>query len=460
MKIWKNKLKFGHSSLLVVALLALVTLGISGRKIKGKKDAYKELERLTDVLVLIENNYVEEIKVDDLFLGAIRGMMGTLDSHSSFMPPDIYKEMQVETRGKFGGLGIEITIRDRRLIVVSPIEDTPAFKAGIKALDWIVKVDGKPTQDMTLMEAVKQMRGEKGTKVTISIMRKGFREPKDFPIVRDIIRLRNITSRLEDENIGYIKIRQFQERTVDELKNSIKKQQEKGAQAFIIDLRNNPGGLLDQAIAVSDFFLDKGKLVVSTKGRLKSQNKEFRSTTQPTDIDYPLVVLVNAGSASASEIVAGAIQDWNRGVILGVKTFGKGSVQTVIPLSNGAGLRLTTAHYYTPHGTNIHAKGIVPDILVDDTSMILDKIAERKKEQKIHMLREKDLRQFPNDEKKKEEIDKEKQDEVDESEPTVKEEEESEIKDVQLERAKEIIRATLIFSKYEKGPSVAQQTTE
>jgi len=457
MKFWKNKFKYRQFSLLVVALTTLTVLGISGRKIKDKKEGYKQLEKLTDVLVLIENNYVEEVKVEDLFLGAINGMMNTLDSHSSFMPPDVYKEMQVETRGKFGGLGIEITIRDKRLIVVSPIEDTPAYRAGIAALDWIVKVDGKPTQDMTLMEAVKRMRGEKGTKVTITIMRKGFTEPKDFSIVRDIIRLKNITSKMVDKDIGYIKVRQFQERTTVEIKEAIEKHRKEGAQAFILDLRNNPGGLLDQAVAVSDLFLDKDRLVVSTKGRLKSQNKEFRSTTQPENNDYPLVVMVNAGSASASEIVAGAIKDWKRGIILGVQTFGKGSVQTVIPLSDGAGLRLTTAHYYTPSGTDIHAKGITPDIVVDDTRMILDKIAQMKEEQKdkLHIIREKDLRQFPTEEEKKEKMEQDKKEK--EEEPTAEGEEETEIKDVQLERAQEVIRAVLIVKQYESGKLLTQK---
>jgi carboxyl-terminal processing protease len=387
-------------------------------------------------------------------------MMNTLDSHSSYMPPDVYKEMQVETRGKFGGLGIEITIRDRRLIVVSPIEDTPAFKVGIKAQDWIVKVDGSPTQDMTLMEAVKRMRGEKGTKVTISIMRKGFKEPKDFTIVRDIIRLRNITSKIVENDIGYIKIRQFQERTATELTDALDKLGKKAAKAFILDLRNNPGGLLDQAISVADVFIDKDKVVVSTKGRIKSQNKEFRAGTPLKDGDnYPLVVLVNAGSASASEIVAGAIQDWKRGVIIGVKTFGKGSVQTVIPLTNGSGLRLTTAHYYTPNGTDIHAKGITPDIIVDDTQMILDRIAENQNKQKLHILREKDLRQFPSEEENKEkpEMEGEDQQEEDQQESEVEEQQESEIKDVQLQRAIDVIRAVLIFRQSSEGKNMAKK---
>lgn len=460
MKFWKKSFHPTHSSILAVLLITLSALSFSGRKIKSKKGEYKELEKLTDVLVLIENNYVEEVKTKDLFQGAIRGMMGTLDSHSSFMPPEIYKEMQVETRGSFGGLGIEITIRQGRLTVVAPIADTPASNMGIKALDWIVKVDDKPTQNMTLMEAVTQMRGKKGTSVTITIMRKSFKEPKDFTIIRDIIKLKNITYRMLDDDIGYIKLRQFQERSTIELKKSLKNLKGKGRKAIILDLRNNPGGLLDQSVSVAGLFLGKGKTVVSTKGRLKSQNKTFRSETESEGTLYPLVVLVNAGSASASEIVAGAIKDWKRGIVLGVKTFGKGTVQTVIPLGDGSGLRLTTAHYYTPNDTDIHAKGIVPDIVVDDTDMImerLDKIKDKNKKQKLHFLREKDLRQSPAQEKEKNDTEKKKEKKKDQEASTTEKDEEPEVQDVQLERAKDVIRAILIFKQSQEEPALAKK---
>jgi len=432
-------------SLLILALVTLAIFGFSARAIKNNENAYKELEILTDVLTLIENNYVEEVKIDDLFIGAIHGMMDTLDSHSSYLPPDEYEDMQVETRGEFGGLGIEVTIKEGRLIVITPMEDTPAYRAGIQALDWIVKVDGKQTKDMTLVETVNRMRGEKGTEIKLTIMRESFKEPKDFIIVRDLIRLRNITSQKLDDDIGYIKISQFQERTAMELEDSLKDLSEKGCRGFIIDLRNNPGGLLEQAINVADVFLDKGKLIVSTKGRLKDQTQDFFAETQPTNTDYPLVVLVNAGSASASEIVAGAIKDWNRGVIVGVKTFGKGSVQTVVPLRNGDGLCLTTAHYYTPNGTNIHARGILPDIVVDDTEIILNKTAESKEE--MHIVREKELRQFPSEEKKK---DEQGGNEEGRENPATIKEKESEVKDTQLTRAIEVIRAVLILKQPEK----------
>jgi carboxyl-terminal processing protease len=456
MRFWKNKVINAHSALLTFALVTLTIFGFSGRDIKKNEDAYKELEKLTDILTLIENNYVEEVNIDDLFLGAINGMMDTLDSHSSFMPPDVYKDMQVETQGEFGGLGIEVTIRKRRLVVIAPIENTPAYRAGIQALDWIVKVDGKPTQDMTLMEAVDMMRGEKGTEVNLSIMRKGFKEPRDYTIVRGIIKLKNISFKKVEEDIGYIKISQFQERTAKELEDTLKNLSEKGCRGFIIDLRNNPGGLLEQAVSVADVFLDKGKIIVSTKGRLEDQNKDFLAATQPTSNDYPLVILVNAGSASASEIVAGAIKDWSRGVIIGEKTFGKGSVQTVIPLSNDAGLRLTTAHYYTPKGTNIHAKGILPDIVVDDTEMILNKTTEDEKKE-IHILREKELRQIPSEENKREEDEQEDNEEKIE-EPISTKEQEPELKDISLARAIDVIRATLIFKQSKKMDASIKDT--
>jgi carboxyl-terminal processing protease len=427
MRFWENKILNTRFSLLTFALITLTIFGFSGRDIKNNEDAYRELENLADILTLIENNYVEEVNIDDLFLGAIHGMMDTLDSHSSFMPPDEYKDMQVETMGKFGGLGIEVTIRKRRLVVVAPIENTPAYRAGIQALDWIVIVDSKPTQDMTLTEAVNMMRGEKGTEIKISIMRKGFKEPKDYTIVRDIIKLKNIMYKKVEDDIGYIKISQFQERTAMELENSLKNLSEKGCRGFIVDLRNNPGGLLEQAIDVADVFLDKGKMIVYTKGRLEDQNQDFLAATQPTNNDYPIVILVNAGSASASEIVAGAIKDWSRGVIVGIKTFGKGSVQTVIPL------------------TNIHAKGITPDIVVDDTEMILDNKAER---EETHIIRERELRQIPSEEKKSEEDEQENNEENIEK-PSATKEQELKVKDIPLKRAIEVIRSALIFRQSE-----------
>lgn len=297
--------------------------------------------------------------------GAIRGMLRSLDPHSSFMPPEMFGEMQVETEGRFGGLGIEITIRDDVLTVVAPIEETPAFRAGILAGDQIVLVEGESTKDMTLIEAVKKLRGPEGTEVTIGILRPGFTEPKEFTIVRAVIKIKSVRWTKLPEDVGYIKIRSFQKTTVNEIKGALKDLEAQGMSALILDLRNNPGGLLDQAIAVSEVFLEDGKLIVYTKGRLANQNMKGFSKGGDIWSNQPLAILINGGSASASEIVAGALKDWDRATLIGTQSFGKGSVQTIIPLSDGSGLRLTTAKYYTPDHTEIHGKGIAPDIIVE-----------------------------------------------------------------------------------------------
>jgi carboxyl-terminal processing protease len=434
--------------LLILCLSLMTAIGVADKN-SAQERSYEKLKTLTDILKIVETNYVEEVDVDQLYDGAIWGMLRNLDAHSSYMVPDAYQEMQVETKGRFGGLGIEITIRDNRLTVVSPIEGTPADEAGIQAGDWIVKVDNTSTADMTLMDAVKSIRGPRGTEVTISIMRKGFTEPKDFVIVRDIIQIRNITYEMPAEGIGYIRIRQFQERSGTELDDALTELHNQGMRALILDLRNNPGGLLDMAIAVADRFLDKGKIVVSTKGRIKNQNREYVAQTRLKNNNYPIIVLVNSGSASASEIVAGALQDYGRGVILGTQTFGKGSVQTVIQLNDGSGLRLTTAYYYTPNGTNIHAKGITPDIIVEEQPLLLD---ENKR--KRHIIREKDLRQFKNNHTEEEEpqptdtIEQEGEIQSDTDDA-----EEKKVTDVQLQRAIQILKANLILqAKTDKKP--------
>jgi carboxyl-terminal processing protease len=282
------------------------------------------------------------------------------------MDPESYREMQVETTGSFGGLGIEITIRDDQLTVVSPIEGTPAARAGIQAADRIVRIEGLATKDMTLPDAVKRMRGPRGTKVTISILREGVREPFDVTLTREVIQVQSIKTQEIEPGIGYIRIRQFQERTAQDLVAGVERLDKTGRLAgLIIDLRNNPGGLLPAAVEVSEEFLGDGKLVVYTEGRVRNQNMRFVAHAKRPVTDVPLVVLVNQGSASASEIVAGAIQDHGRGLILGTTTFGKGSVQTIIPLADGSGLRLTTARYFTPKGRSIHGKGITPDIVIE-----------------------------------------------------------------------------------------------
>jgi len=353
----------------VVVILTLVLACMLGwmlatQRLLAAGETYESLKTFTEVLSLVESNYVESVDPSELVEGAIRGLMRELDPHSSYMPPDMYNEMEVETEGSFGGLGIEITIRDHKLTVVSPIEGTPADKAGIKEEDVIVKVEGESTSKMTLFDAVKKMRGPKGTSVTITIMREGFAEPKDYTIVRDIIEIKSVSSKMLEDGIGYVRIRRFQKSTGQELKEAMAALGESQLRGMVLDLRKNPGGLLNQAIAVSDVFLDTGRVIVSTKGRLQNQNVEFKARAPADETAFPMVVLVNAGSASASEIVAGSLQDHRRAVILGVQTFGKGSVQTIFPLSDGSGLRVTTAKYYTPSGQVIQGTGIAPDIVV------------------------------------------------------------------------------------------------
>ncbi len=329
-------------------------------------DTYKELKLFSEILSLVKSNYVEETDSRKLIYGALNGMLATLDPHSSFMPPDVYKEMQIDTRGEFGGIGIEITIRDDILTIVSPIENTPAFRAGLKAGDQIVRIGEKSTKGMSLIEAVTLMRGYKGTKLAITIMREDFDKPKEFSFVREKIKIKSVRAKVLDKGIGYVRIAQFQEQTTDELHGSLarlKKENESDLNGLILDLRNDPGGLLDQAVKVTDSFLAQG-LIVYTEGREERSQMKFFATQGDTESDYPMVVLINGGSASASEIVAGALQDHRRAVIMGTQSFGKGSVQTIIPLEGNKGLRLTTALYFTPSGKSIQAKGIVPDIVV------------------------------------------------------------------------------------------------
>jgi carboxyl-terminal processing protease len=332
---------------------------------KAKQDAYNKLKVFSEVLSLIESNYVESVENDSMIEGAISGMVKSLDPHTSYMPPISYKEMQVETTGKFGGLGIEISMRDGVLTVVSPIDDTPAFKVGIKPGDKIIKIEDESTLDMALQDAVSRLRGETGSPVTITIFRKTFKAPKEFTIVRDIIKVRSVVSKLYQDDIGYIKIRSFSKNTSSDLDKALEELRGKGITKLILDVRNNPGGLLNQAVEVTDRFLSKENLIVYTKGRSDEQNMRFTSHDKVAGVSYPLIILVNGGSASASEIVAGALQDLNRAIILGTQTFGKGSVQTIIPLSDGSALRLTTARYYTPSGRVIQENGIEPDIIVE-----------------------------------------------------------------------------------------------
>jgi len=335
---------------------------------KGNDTAatYENLRLFTEVLSIVQSQYVDEVPPKDIIYNAIKGTLRGLDPHSSFLDPEMYREMQVETSGSFGGLGIEITLRDDVLTVVAPIEGTPAYRAGIQPGDRILKIEGLSTKDMQLADAVKRMRGKPGSKITISIVREGWSEPKDFLITREQIRVHSVKNNQLEPGIEYIRLRQFQEQTANDLDTALDKYAKEGKiQGLVLDLRNNPGGLLTSAVEVTEKFLEPGKLVVYTEGRVRNQNMRFSSNSKRAYTDFPIVVLVNQGSASASEIVAGALQDWGRAVVLGTQSFGKGSVQTIIPLSDGSGLRLTTAKYFTPKGRSIHGKGITPDIVVE-----------------------------------------------------------------------------------------------
>jgi carboxyl-terminal processing protease len=328
---------------------------------------FGKLKIFGDVLSVIQGSYVEEPNVDDLVQGAIKGMLQTLDPHSSYLTPDMLKQVEVETKGVFGGLGIEIGIKDGILTVIAPIDDTPAFKAGLKAGDKIVKIENDSTRDMTVTDAVKKLRGEPGTKVTIWIMRDGLAEPRDYTITRDIIKIKSVKSKAMGDGIAYVKLIQFQQDSSAELEKALEaaRKEKEGLRGLVLDLRNNPGGLLDQAVKVADEFIESG-LIVYTDGRIESQKYKYFARKEGTWTGFPIVVLVNAGSASASEIVAGALQDHGRAILIGTKSFGKGSVQTILPLEDGSALRLTTARYFTPNGRSIQAKGIEPDIVITD----------------------------------------------------------------------------------------------
>jgi carboxyl-terminal processing protease len=350
------------------------------------REAYKNIEIFTEVLREIEKNYVEPEDPQKLIYGAIKGMIQNLDPHSSFMTKEEHRELMMETRGSFMGIGIEITIRDSILTVVSPIEGTPAYIAGVKAGDKIVRIEEKSTKDMTMMEAVKMIRGPKGTKVNLTIIRNETEKPLEFSITRDVIPLRSVRHHLLTPDIGYIRISNFQSKTNKDLSSALEAlEKNRKLRGLILDLRNNPGGLLTQAIKVSDIFLDEG-VIVSTKGRNTLQDIEATAHKNKKSISYPIIILVNSGSASAAEIVAGALQDNKRALILGTRTFGKGSVQTILPLSDGSGLRLTTARYYTPSGKSIQSSGITPDI---ELSFVPPDQKEDK--EKRRFLREEDL---------------------------------------------------------------------
>jgi carboxyl-terminal processing protease len=354
------------AALTILASQPRVLMGASAKAAAASADTYRQLNLFGDVFERVRADYVEKPDDAKLVESAINGMLAGLDPHSSYMDPKSFRDMQIQTRGEFGGLGIEVTMEDGLVKVVAPIDDTPAAKAGVMAGDIITHLDDEAVQGLTLNQAVDKMRGPVNTKIRLKIMRKGQDKPTEVTIVRDIIRVRSVRMRTEGDDVGYIRVTQFNEQTTDGIKKAINDIAAQLAgdklKGFVIDLRNNPGGLLDQAISVSDAFLEKGE-IVSTRGRNAEETQRFNARTGDLTKGKPVLVLINGGSASASEIVAGALQDHKRATVLGTRSFGKGSVQTIIPLGSGNGaLRLTTARYFTPAGRSIQAKGITPDI--------------------------------------------------------------------------------------------------
>ncbi len=375
--------------------LCMAVLFSGGRAVERvsavPQETYDELETFTNILSIVQKNYVDQVDTKQLLEGAVNGMLGSLDPHSAYLTPELYKELQVDTKGSFGGLGIEITNRGGVLTVVSPIEDTPAARAGILPGDQIIKIDGEFTKDLSLADAVKTMRGPRGSKVVISVKREGVPELLDFTLARENIQIQSVKYKDLGDGYGYIRITQFQERTstaLDEAIASLSGGNDDNLRGLILDLRNDPGGLLSQAVKVADTFLDSG-LIVYTDGRLESQKQKYFAHKPGSHTEFPMVVLVNGGTASAAEIVAGALQDHKRALVLGTQTFGKGSVQTILPLDDQSALRLTTALYYTPSGRSIQATGIAPDILMENNVQLAK--TDAKKSPAPQFLREENL---------------------------------------------------------------------
>jgi carboxyl-terminal processing protease len=442
------KRSFGKASVcafwLCVLISGLLFLQGSGSDVKaGTDEVYKNIEVFAEVLRQIEENYVEPQDSEELIYAAIKGMVEGLDPHSAFMTKQEHKDLMIETKGSFSGVGIEITTRDNLITVVSPIEGTPAYRAGIKAGDQIIAINDEPTNEMTLSDAVKRIRGPKGSDVKLTVRREGSDKPLDFSITRDVIPLRSVRHHQLTPEVGYVRISNFQSKTERDLKSALKTLEEEKIEGLILDLRNNPGGLLDQAIKVSDLFLDEG-LIVSTKGRDSSQNMEISAQRNGRPRTYPMIVLVNEGSASASEIVAGALQDNKRALVLGTKTFGKGSVQTILPLSDGSGLRLTTARYYTPSGNSIQLEGIIPDI---ELAFVPPK-EDGEAPARPHFLREKDLKGHMEDDRDPEgqESKEEEAGEVDERAEELME------RDNQVRHALQLLQTWNIFSQIKSAP--------
>ena len=391
----------------ILAIVAIATFAKAGGEKNKKDELYHQVELFSDALTIIQSEYVDETKPKDLIYGALKGMLDSLDPHSQFLDADTYNELKIDTEGKFGGIGVEIAVKDGLITVVTPIEDTPAWKAGVKAGDRIVRVEKELTRDMSLSDVVKKMRGRPGTELNITVLREKEERLIDFKLIRDVIRVKDIKeAKILDEGVGYIRLIEFRENTAENIEGVLGNLKKQGMKSLILDLRNNPGGLLEEAIKVTEKFTEEGKPIVSTKGRIASQNVTYVSKYKNPILDLPIVVLVNEGSASGSEIVAGALQDYHRAIILGVKTFGKGSVQSVIPLGDGTAIRLTTSKYFTPLGRTIHGEGIQPDIIVEEgTIEAQEEKTERQKleevfqevDKKEHVPRQDKLEEYKND---------------------------------------------------------------
>ena len=353
-------------SSVIMLICSLIFTGTALRLDRGTKDeTYKELSLFADTLSIIQSQYVEQTQPKELIYGSLKGMLSSLDPYSEFLSPKEYADLKSDTEGRFGGVGMEITIKDGLVTVVSPLEDTPAWSAGIKAGDKIVKIDDTITRDYSLTDAVNLLRGNPDTKVKITVWRPKEKKMFEFEVTRALIKIEEIKNvRIINSGIGYIRIVEFSEGTAGDLYQALQNLEEKGMQALVLDIRYNPGGLLESAVDVAEFFLEKDKTIVSTKGRTESQNIVFRSKRSSKYNGLPLAVLINEGSASGSEIVAGALQDHKKAIIIGEKSFGKGVVQTVIPLPDGSAVKLTTSQYFTPSGKNINGEGIIPDIEV------------------------------------------------------------------------------------------------
>ncbi len=412
------------------------TAGQSNIKTIDTSETYKQLNLFGDIFERVRAQYVEEVSDKELIESAINGMLSSLDPHSSYLNEENFKDMKINTKGEFGGLGIEVTMESGVVKVVSPIDDTPAFRAGVQAGDYITHIDGEPVMGLTLSEAVDLMRGKVGDPIEITIRREGEPEALKIKIIRDIIKIRAVRYEIYND-IGYLRITQFNQNTYSNLKKYIKKINETAKtdiKGYVIDLRNNPGGLLTQAIKVSDAFLDKGE-IVSTRGRNKKDTRRDNATKGDLTNGLPLVVLVNGGSASASEIVAGALQDHRRAIIMGTRTFGKGSVQTIIPVPGNGAIRLTTARYYTPSGRSIQAKGIEPDIVVEPVKLEHIDVSDRTRESDLRGALDNNKKNMFKDDKKETKEEKKEREKMEKLE-----------KDYQLLRAIDLIRGLSLYS--------------